>query len=194
MNQQDDDHDFSSAMGNIEPLRKSGRQLAPKPTLKDAQSLALRRAAATAIAPTVAALGEDGFIMLESEQSLSYHRAGLDAASLRRLQHGHMRPSLYADLHGYRVEEARDLVWRAIKQAQAEGDRCLLIIHGKAGAGYTDESGDIRGAGQALLKSHVNHWLQQVDDVLAFASALPKDGGTGAVYVLLKNSRKKQSK
>jgi hypothetical protein len=81
-----------------------------------------------------------------------------------------------------------------IEQAQAEGDRCLLIIHGKAGAGYTDESGDIRGAGQALLKSHVNHWLQQVDDVLAFASALPKDGGTGAVYVLLKNSRKKQSK
>jgi DNA-nicking Smr family endonuclease len=29
-----------------------------------------------------------------------------------------------------------------------------------------------------------------VDEVLAFTSALPKDGGTGAVYVLLKNSRK----
>jgi len=190
MNQQDEEHDFRLAMGQVEPLRKPGRQTSPKSTSKDAQSLAIRRASATQVTPTAAALGEDGFIMVESEQLLSYHRSGLDAASLRRLQHGHMRPTLFADLHGYRVEQAREVVWRAIKQAQAEGDRCLLIIHGKAGAGYTDDNGDLRGAGQALLKSHVSHWLQQVDEVLAFTSALPKDGGTGAVYVLLKNSRK----
>ncbi|MGY8862749.1 MAG: Smr/MutS family protein, partial [Pseudomonadales bacterium] len=49
----------------------------------------------------------------------------------------------------------------------------------------------VQGAGQAIIKSHVNHWLQQLDAVLAFTSALPKDGGTGALYVLLKKSAKK---
>jgi DNA-nicking Smr family endonuclease len=102
-----------------------------------------------------------------------------------------MRPTLTLDLHGYRVEAARDSVWQAVKHGQAEGDRCLLIVHGKAGAGYKDESGEITGAGQALIKSHVNHWLQQLDGVLAFTSALPKDGGSGALYVLLKKAKKK---
>jgi DNA-nicking Smr family endonuclease len=129
--------------------------------------------------------------MVESEESIAYSRVGLDGSSLRRLSNGHMRPTLTLDLHGYRVDTARDSVWNAVKHGQAEGDRCLLIVHGKAGAGYRDENGAIQGAGQAIIKSHVNHWLQQLDAVLAFTSALPKDGGTGALYVLLKKSAKK---
>jgi DNA-nicking Smr family endonuclease len=39
-----------------------------------------------------------------------------------------------------------------------------------------------------VLKGKVNHWLQQRDEVLAFCSARPVDGGTGAVYVLLKRA------
>ena len=37
-----------------------------------------------------------------------------------------------------------------------------------------------------MLKIKVNSWLRQKDQVLAFCSARPQDGGTGAVYVLLK--------
>jgi len=37
-----------------------------------------------------------------------------------------------------------------------------------------------------VLKGLVDHWLRQRDDVLAFCSARPADGGTGAVYVLLR--------
>jgi DNA-nicking Smr family endonuclease len=36
-----------------------------------------------------------------------------------------------------------------------------------------------------VLKHVVNHWLRRMDDVVAFATARPVDGGTGAVYVLL---------
>ena len=40
-----------------------------------------------------------------------------------------------------------------------------------------------------MLKNKLNHWLQQWDEVLAFCSARPVDGGTGAIYLLLKNRR-----
>ena len=184
------DPDFRSALGKVSALKKTGRQTTPAVKGIDALSTATRRAAAIEQVQEKAALGEQGFELIESEQSISYSRVGLDSGSLRRLSHGHMRPTLTLDLHGYHVEAARDSVWQAVKHGQAEGDRCLLIVHGKAGAGYKDESGEITGAGQALIKSHVNHWLQQLDGVLAFTSALPKDGGSGALYVLLKKAKK----
>ena len=183
--------DFGSAFGAVSPLKKTGRQIAPAFKGTDILSSATRRAAAIELVQEKAALGEQGFEMLESEQNVTYSRVGLDGGSLRRLSNGHMRPTLTLDLHGYRIETARDSVWNAVKHGQTEGDRCLLIVHGKAGAGYRDENGEIRGAGQALIKSHVNHWLQQLDAVLAFTSALPKDGGTGALYVLLKKAAKR---
>ena len=183
--------DFESAFGAASPLKKTGRQTAPAFKGADILSSAARRAAAVELVQEKAALGEQGFEMLESEQNITYSRVGLDGGSLRRLINGHMRPTLTLDLHGYRIETARDSVWNAVKHGQTEGDRCLLIVHGKAGAGYRDENGEIRGAGQALIKSHVNHWLQQLDAVLAFTSALPKDGGTGALYVLLKKAAKR---
>ncbi|MEE9156926.1 MAG: Smr/MutS family protein, partial [Gammaproteobacteria bacterium] len=37
-----------------------------------------------------------------------------------------------------------------------------------------------------VLKNKLNNWLRQRDEVLAFCSTRPVDGGTGAVYVLLK--------
>ena len=183
--------DFESAFGAASPLKKTGRQTAPAFKGADILSSAARRAAAVELVQEKAALGEQGFEMLESEQNITYSRVGLDGGSLRRLSNGHMRPTLTLDLHGYRIDTARDSVWNAVKHGQTEGDRCLLIVHGKAGAGYRDENGEIRGAGQALIKSHVNHWLQQLDAVLAFTSALPKDGGTGALYVLLKKAAKR---
>jgi DNA-nicking Smr family endonuclease len=36
----------------------------------------------------------------------------------------------------------------------------------------------------------VNYWLRLYDQVLAFCSATRRDGGTGAVYVLLRNPNK----
>jgi DNA-nicking Smr family endonuclease len=57
--------------------------------------------------------------------------------------------------------------------------RCVRIIHGK---GKSSE-GKL-----PVLKGKVNSWLRQRDEVIAFCSARPSDGGTGAVYVLLKRS------
>jgi DNA-nicking Smr family endonuclease len=53
----------------------------------------------------------------------------------------------------------------------------VRIIHGK---------GNTSLGKMPVLKGRVNSWLRQKNEVLAFCSARPNDGGTGAVYVLLK--------
>jgi DNA-nicking Smr family endonuclease len=57
--------------------------------------------------------------------------------------------------------------------------RCALITHGK-GEGRQEP---------AKLKSCVNHWLRQLDQVLAFHSAQKQHGGLGATYVLIKKDK-----
>jgi DNA-nicking Smr family endonuclease len=57
------------------------------------------------------------------------------------------------------------------------GLRCIRVIHGK---------GLRSGPAGPVLKEEVDHWLRKLDNVAAFASARPVDGGTGALYVLLR--------
>ena len=65
-----------------------------------------------------------------------------------------------------------------IELVRSEGIRCVRIIHGK-GYGSSNKG--------PVIKPLVNRWLQRRSEVLAFCSARPVDGGTGAVYVLLKS-------
>ena len=81
------------------------------------------------------------------------------------------------DLHGMTVAEARPMLAEFIADSRQQRLRCVRIIHGK---GFRSASA------QPVLKGLVNNWLRQHDGVLAFCSARPADGGTGAVYVLLK--------
>ena len=66
---------------------------------------------------------------------------------------------------------------RQIVSAAQEGCRCVLVITGK---------------GSGVLNGHVPNWLKQQPmspHVLALAEARPKDGGSGAFYVLLRRKR-----
>ncbi|NIW87182.1 MAG: DNA mismatch repair protein MutS, partial [Gammaproteobacteria bacterium] len=64
-----------------------------------------------------------------------------------------------------------------LKGCRARQLRCVRVVHGK-GHGSLHKL--------PVLKTKVQGWLRQRDEVLAFCSARPVDGGTGAVYVLLK--------
>jgi len=75
------------------------------------------------------------------------------------------------------VDVARKSLSSFLATCGALDNRCIKIIHGK-GRGSKGK--------QPVLKNRLNYWLQQRDDILAFCSARPVDGGTGAVYVLLK--------
>ena len=94
----------------------------------------------------------------------------------RRLRRGQFAVAAEIDLHGLGRHAAHEALREFIAEAVERGQGCVRVIHGKG-----------RGSGQRgpVLKHVVNHWLRRMDGVLAFASARPVDGGTGAAYVLL---------
>ncbi len=113
---------------------------------------------------------------------LEFHQGGLQRSVLRKLRRGEFRIDAELDLHGLNSREAREALVRFLGDACAHADRCVRIIHGK-GLRSTSEG--------PVLKGLVNSWLRQRSEVLAFHSCRPDDGGTGAVYVLLKSARRK---
>lgn len=114
---------------------------------------------------------------LETGEELLYCRPGLQHSVLRKLRRGHYSVGAELDLHGMRVAEARQALGTFLHQAQARDARVVRIVHGK-GNGSLNK--------QPVLKGKVNHWLRQRIEVLAFCSARQVDGGTGAIYVLLR--------
>jgi DNA-nicking Smr family endonuclease len=116
----------------------------------------------------------------EVGDELMFARPGLQHGVLRKLRRGQFTIGAELDLHGMTVAQARPTLAQFLHDCHQRHDRCVRIIHGK---GY--------GSQQKLpvLKAKVNIWLQQRDEVLAFCSARLADGGTGAVYVLLKAPR-----
>lgn len=114
---------------------------------------------------------------VETGEELAYARPGVQKAVMRRLRRGHYPPRAHLDLHGKTRREAYQALVAFLEEARARGQHCVRVIHGKG-----------RGSGtrQPVLKVAVDHWLRRRDEVLAFASAPATDGGTGAVYVLLR--------
>ncbi|WP_018870569.1 Smr/MutS family protein [Thioalkalivibrio sp. ALgr3] len=117
---------------------------------------------------------------LQPGDELRFSRAGISQRVFRKLRGGHYRIQDELDLHGLFADEARQAVAGFIDEARADDRLCVRIIHGKG------QRSSPRGP---VLKGLTDHWLRQRDDVLAFCSARPADGGTGAVYVLLKKRR-----
>lgn len=111
-----------------------------------------------------------------SETTLSYAQPGVTNQRKKTLKKGLIPWESRLDLHGLNSEQARDALSQFIHVQGKTEKRCVLIIHGKGGQ---------EGA-PPVIKNLVNRWLPQLENVLAFHSATAKDGGTGAVYVLLK--------
>lgn len=125
----------------------------------------------------VMAQGEVDSTALETGEELIYCSPGLQDRQFRKLRRGQFSIEAELDLHGLIADEAREAVALFLTQARESGKRCVRIIHGK-GLGSRD--------GRPVLKTNLQHWLRKRAEVLAFCSARPVDGGTGAVYVLIK--------
>lgn len=114
---------------------------------------------------------------IETGDDLVYCRPGIQRSVIRRLRRGHYRCQAEIDLHGMVVDVARRCLGQFLYESLERGDRCVRIVHGK---------GLRSGNRGPILKIKVAGWLRQRDQVLAYSSARPVDGGTGALYVLLK--------
>jgi DNA-nicking Smr family endonuclease len=118
---------------------------------------------------------------VETQEHLLFARPGIQKRLLADLQRGHIEVVLEVDLHGLTAAYAEQVLDEFLRDCGRRGARCARIIHGK---GSKSENR------QPVLKRKVNYWLRLYEEVLAFCSATRHDGGTGAVYVLLRNPRK----
>lgn len=114
---------------------------------------------------------------LETGEELIYRREGVQQAVLRKLRRGQFQVGAALDLHGMTVAAAKEALAAFLQRVRRDSLSCVRIIHGKGNGSRH------RGP---VLKQKMNHWLRQRDEVLAFCSARAMDGGTGAIYVLLR--------
>jgi DNA-nicking Smr family endonuclease len=108
--------------------------------------------------------------------------AGIDRATAERLKRGLLAIEARLDLHGMTQVEAYGALREFVRASSAAGRRCLLVITGRG----------LGTAGPGILKSAVPRWLDDTElrkQILAVASAQPRHGGAGALYVLLRRRR-----
>jgi DNA-nicking Smr family endonuclease len=115
---------------------------------------------------------------VSGEEFLFFARPGLQFKAQKQLRQGKLIIDDHLDLHGLTITEARETLLEFILFAQKQQIRCIRLVHGK---GYRASSE------KPVLKNKVNSWLRQHPDILAFSSAQAKDGGTGAMYIILKS-------
>ena len=107
---------------------------------------------------------------------------GVDRRTAEKHRRGRLPVEARLDLHGLTQEEAHRALERFLPHAQESGCRSVLVITGKGSADGT----------RGVLKESVPRWLNQPPLralILSFSWAQPKDGGTGALYVLLRRPR-----
>lgn len=177
MKDSDDEQDlFREMVGPVRRIkgeRDPGRP--PPPTARP-----LQRERDEAMVMDDLAHGPIDFTAVETGEEISYLRPGLQKRILSRLKRGHWRVQDSIDLHQMNMEAAKNTIRAFLEHATREGMSCVKIIHGK-GLRSGPEGPQIKRLTASLLSRH--------DRVAAFASARPNDGGTGAVYVLLKARR-----
>ena len=166
---------FMEAMAGVRPLTHDRVVLTPpKPPPVPRQALADARDVLTEMMAE-----EYGPEALASGEELVYARPGLQRRVLQRLRRGHYSLGAELDLHGMTVPVARIALQEFLLECRRRHLHCVRIIHGKGR----------RSSNQGpVLKYKVDRCLRQREDVLAFCSARPADGGTGAIYVLLRHA------
>jgi DNA-nicking Smr family endonuclease len=166
---------FREAVGDATPLKPTGRAAArPPATPPHPRQRELDERAALA-----ASLSDDIDVerLLDTDAALSFRRETVGPDVVARLRRGQWVVQGQIDLHGLRVEEAREALFGFFALSMKRQQRCLRVIHGK-GLGSVGR--------EPVLKGKVMKWLVQRDEVLAFCQAPPTDGGSGALLVLLR--------
>ncbi len=165
---------FREAIADVVPLRPTGRI---DPRRREIPATAVQRELDERAALAASLSDEIGIEQhLETDEALSFRRASVGPDVVRRLRRGEWAIRGQIDLHGLRVDEAREALAAFLDEALRRQWRCVRVIHGK-GLGSIGR--------EPVLKAKVPRWLVQRREVLAFCQARPNDGGAGALIVLL---------
>jgi len=183
----DSDKDFSQAMSDVVRLKREPRVDLTRKTLPDSDPSLEHRRRAAAQLPEVDRnqLTDNAIAPLDAWLVLEFKRPGVQNGVFRKLKQGRYEMQSRLDLHRMTVEVARREIFEFIVESQQLGLRSVLLIHGKGSSNVEKER-------SSILKGCVDHWLRELEIVQAFHSAQPRDGGTGAAYVLLRKSEEKK--
>jgi DNA-nicking Smr family endonuclease len=120
--------------------------------------------------------------LVGSEETLIFRRSGIQERQLTKLKGGQIKMDAELDLHGMTIPVAHQALVDFIADCLSYNIRGARLIHGK---GWSSKHH------KPILKTKLTHWLRDMDEVLAFCSARIEDGGTGALYLLLRKQVKK---
>lgn len=173
----DDTALFKKEMGDVQPLERedthrSKISIEPLPLPKKVGNDA-----------SVDSLFSEDFEVktVGNEELLSFQRSGVQDRLFNQLRAGQLTLDAELDLHGMTIPVAHQELAEFIHQCRLERIRCVRIIHGKGWGSIGN---------QPVLKTKLNAWLQQEENVLAFCSTPIEAGGAGAVFVLLRRQQK----
>lgn len=182
--------DFLRAMNGVRPMdreKTKGRDVRPSspppapPSPADEEQQAL-----SALHDLVS--GRVEFTLEYSDEYVQGFVTDLDPKIYRQLRAGQFSPEAHLDLHGLNADQAFDALLPFVREQYLAGRRCLLVIPGR---------GANSPGGVAVLKEELKTWLTRDPlrrVVLAFATAQPRHGGAGALYVLLRKFKKAKGK
>ncbi|MBT5229627.1 MAG: DNA mismatch repair protein MutS [Methylococcales bacterium] len=174
MNDDNDSALFKDSMKGVTPLKDDGKILSQKNRPKPFK-LNLEYAEST-IQDNLSDFQRTELV--DSDERLSFKRSGVQHRQFQQLQRGQFPLEADLDLHGMVAQDAKIMMLQFLDWAVEERLRTICIIHGK---GYGSSE-------YPVLKNKLNNWLRQSHHVIAFCSAQPKDGGSGALYVRLKSN------
>jgi DNA-nicking Smr family endonuclease len=175
---------WREAMRDVAPARRGKAKPVPEPeAILSGEAKRATPAKAGARGDAVPAATTDAGLRRPNEIPKSLHDSvpGLDRRTALRLRRGQLPVEARLDLHGMTQEEAHRALAGFVAQSHAAGRRVLLVVTGKGSR-----------AGTGILRAAVPRWLGDPAlraRVLATAPAVPRDGGDGALYLLLRRAR-----
>lgn len=168
---------FELEMAGVQPLKHT-TQSQPDTPIKTAVDPALmrkRQAAEDRLPDDPNYLSQEAAPPVPLHDPIGFYRPGLQHGVYRNLRLGQYAFEATLTLNQLGLKACRQELYEFLAEARQYQLRCLLIRHGRG----------LQSNPPGWRKSHLNVWLKQVPDLIAFHSAQPQHGGTGAVYVLL---------
>jgi DNA-nicking Smr family endonuclease len=180
----DENQFFLNAVSDVQPLGGTTRRVfsMPDPNLRPAHAAPDEELEAMAhLSDLVSGVAEMDITFTDEYLEGCVH--GFSPKLMQRLKRGHFPIQDFIDLHGMTKTEAEAKMRDFLQRSHQVGLRCVLVVHGR---GRNSENNT------PVLKEQMPVWLSKGvlrKIVLAFATSRPYDGGSGALYVLLRRSK-----
>ena len=174
---------FASAMAGVQTMSGKGRDV---PQAAPPRPLLRKESASDPLQDFMD--GKVEFSLEFTDEYLQGHIVGLDSQIINKMKAGEFSSEAHLDLHGLNAAGAWEALVGFFRSAYHKGLRCVLVVPGR---------GLNSPGGAGVLRERLQTWFTQAPfkyAILAFCTALPKHGGAGALYVLLRKQKKSRGK